>query len=97
MILSSRLNNDVNGAQRAFTTFLSTVIGNVINLSITLVTMFLIEWRLTLLSLIILPFFVIPSRRVGARMADITREGLAPQRGHLDDMAADLAGQGSPA
>ena len=74
--LISRLNNDVIGAQRAFTTFLSTVIGNIINLGITLVTMFAIEWRLTLLSLIILPFFLIPSRRVGARMADITRESM---------------------
>lgn len=74
--LISRLNNDVIGAQRAFTTFLSTVIGNMINLGITLVTMFTIEWRLTLLSLIILPFFLIPSRRVGARMADITRESM---------------------
>ena len=74
--LISRLNNDVIGAQRAFTTFLSTVIGNVINLGITLVAMFALEWRLTLLSLIILPFFLIPSRRVGARMADITRESM---------------------
>ena len=74
--LISRLNNDVIGAQRAFTTFLSTVIGNIINLGITLVTMFAIEWRLTLLSLIILPFFLIPSRRVGAQMADITRESM---------------------
>ena len=74
--LISRLNNDVIGAQRAFTTFLSTVIGNVINLGITLVVMFTIEWRLTILSLIILPFFLIPSRRVGARMADITRESM---------------------
>ena len=74
--LISRLNNDVIGAQRAFTTFLSTVIGNVINLAITLLAMFTIEWRLTLLSLVILPFFLIPSRRVGARMADITRESM---------------------
>ena len=74
--LISRLNNDVIGAQRAFTTFLSTVIGNIINLAITLVAMFAIEWRLTLLSLLILPFFLIPSRRVGNRMADITRESM---------------------
>lgn len=74
--LISRLNNDVIGAQRAFTTFLSTVIGNVINLGITLVAMFAIEWRLTILSLVILPFFLIPSRRVGAKMADITRESM---------------------
>ena len=75
--LISRLNNDVIGAQRAFTTFLSTVFGNVINLAITLVVMLTIEWRLTLLSLIILPFFLIPSRRVGSRMADITRESMS--------------------
>ena len=74
--LISRLNNDVIGAQRAFTTFLSTVIGNVINLAITLLAMFTIEWRLTLLSLVILPFFLIPSRRVGVRMAAITRESM---------------------
>jgi len=74
--LISRLNNDVIGAQRAFTTFLSTVIGNVINLGIPLVTMFAIEWRLTLLSLVILPFFLVPSRRVGVRMAEITRESM---------------------
>ncbi len=74
--LISRLNNDVIGAQRAFTTFLSTLIGNVINLGITLVAMFALEWRLTLLSLVILPFFLIPSRRMGARMADITRESM---------------------
>lgn len=74
--LISRLNNDVIGAQRAFTTFLSTVVGNVINLAITLVTMFLIDWQLTILSLVILPFFIIPSRRVGAQMADITRESM---------------------
>ena len=74
--LISRLNNDVIGAQRAFTTFLSTVIGNIINLFITLIAMFALEWRLTLLSLVILPFFLLPSRRVGARMADITRESM---------------------
>ena len=74
--LISRLNNDVIGAQRAFTTFLSTVIGNVINLGITLVAMFAIEWRLTILTLLILPFFLFPARRVGSRMADITRESM---------------------
>ena len=74
--LISRLNNDVIGAQRAFTTFLSTVIGNVINLGITLVAMFAIEWRLTILTLLILPFFLVPARRVGSRMADITRESM---------------------
>lgn len=75
--LISRLNNDVIGAQRAFTTFLSTLIGNFINLGITLVAMFALEWRLTLLSLVLLPFFLIPARRMGNRMADITRESMS--------------------
>ena len=74
--LISRLNNDVIGAQRAFTSFLSTIFGNAINLGITLATMFFIEWRLTLASLVILPFFVIPSRKVGARVANISRESM---------------------
>jgi len=74
--LISRLNSDVVGAQSAFTSFLSSVVGNIINLTITLGAMFVLEWRLTLMSLVILPFFLIPSKRVGATVADITRESM---------------------
>ena len=74
--LISRLNNDVIGAQRAFTGTLGTVVGNVIMLAGTLIAMLLLEWRLTLLAIVILPVFVLPARRVGAGLQDITREGM---------------------
>lgn len=74
--LVSRLNNDVIGAQRAFTGTLGTVVANIITLVATLVTMFLLEWRLTLLAVLILPVFVLPARRVGRGLQAITREGM---------------------
>jgi len=74
--LISRLNNDVIGAQRAFTGTLGTVVGNVITLAGTLIAMFYLEWRLTLIAVVILPFFVLPARRVGGSLQDITREGM---------------------
>jgi len=74
--LISRLNNDVIGAQRAFTGTLGTVVGNVITLGGTLIAMLLLEWRLTLLAIVILPVFVLPARRVGSGLQDITREGM---------------------
>ena len=64
------------GAQRAFTGTLGTVVGNVIALTGTLIAMLLLEWKLTLLAIVILPFFVLPARRVGAGLSDITREGM---------------------
>lgn len=74
--LISRLNNDVIGAQRAFTGTLGTVVGNVITLGGTLIAMLLLEWRLTLIAIVILPIFVLPARRVGSNLQDITREGM---------------------
>jgi ATP-binding cassette subfamily B protein len=72
--LISRLNNDVMGAQQAFTDTFSSVVGNVIGVSITLVAMFFLSWQITLLSLILLPVFLLPARWVGRRLAGITRE-----------------------
>jgi ATP-binding cassette subfamily B protein len=72
--LISRLNNDVMGAQQAFTDTFSSVVGNVIGVSITLVAMFFLSWQITLLSLILLPVFLFPARWVGRRLAGITRE-----------------------
>ncbi|MDG3010508.1 ABC transporter ATP-binding protein [Rhodococcus sp. D2-41] len=72
--LVSRLNNDVIGAQRAFSSTLSGVVGNVVTLVITLAVMISISWQITLLALILLPLFVIPSRRFGARLARLSRE-----------------------
>ena len=72
--LVSRLNNDVLGAQRAFTTTLSGVVSNIIQLTLTAVVMFTLSWQITTLSLLLLPVFILPARRVGRRLAEITRE-----------------------
>ncbi|BAL86864.1 putative ABC transporter ATPase and permease protein [Actinoplanes missouriensis 431] len=72
--LVSRLNNDVVGAQRAFTSTLSGVLSNVIQLVLTAAVMFTLSWQITVLSLVLLPVFIIPARRVGSRLAEITRE-----------------------
>jgi len=72
--LVSRLNNDVIGAQRAFTSTLSGVVSNIIQLILTAAVMFTLSWQITVLSLVLLPIFVIPARRVGRRLAEITRE-----------------------
>jgi ATP-binding cassette subfamily B protein len=72
--LISRLNNDVLGAQQAFTDTFSSVVGNVIGVNITLVAMFYLSWQITLLSLVMLPIFLLPARWVGRRLAGITRE-----------------------
>lgn len=72
--LVSRLNNDVTGAQRAFTSTLSGVVSNVIQLVLTAAVMFSLSWQITVLSLVMLPVFIIPARRVGKKLAEITRE-----------------------
>jgi ATP-binding cassette subfamily B protein len=72
--LVSRLNNDVLGAQRAFTSTLSGVVSNVIQLVLTAAVMFTLSWQITVLSLAMLPVFILPARRVGRRLAEITRE-----------------------
>ncbi len=72
--ITSRLNNDVVGAQTAVTSTLGSVVSNVVVLVTTLITMLALEWRLTLLALIVLPMFIIPARRVGRRLQDISRE-----------------------
>ena len=72
--LVSRLNNDVVGAQRAFTSTLSGVVSNVIQLVLTAVVMLSLSWQITVLSLLLLPVFILPARRVGKRLAEITRE-----------------------
>ncbi len=72
--ITSRLNNDVVGAQTAVTSTLGSVVSNVIVLATTLATMLALEWRLTLLALIVLPVFIVPARRVGKRLQTISRE-----------------------
>jgi ATP-binding cassette subfamily B protein len=72
--LVSRLNNDVLGAQQAFTSTLSGVVSNSVSMVVTAGVMFSLSWQITALSLVMLPVFVIPARRIGARLQTITRE-----------------------
>jgi ATP-binding cassette subfamily B protein len=72
--LISRLNNDVLGAQQAFTGTLSNVVSNVIGVVLTLSVMFFLSWQITLLSLVLLPVFIIPAKIFGQRLQELTRE-----------------------
>jgi ATP-binding cassette subfamily B protein len=74
--LMSRLNNDVIGAQQAVTNTLGAVVSNVITLVVTLSFMLALDWRLTILTLLVLPFFILPARRLGRRIVAATREGM---------------------
>ncbi|MCX4529767.1 MULTISPECIES: ABC transporter ATP-binding protein [unclassified Streptomyces] len=75
--LVSRLNNDVIGAQRAFSNTLSGVVANTVTLLLTLAVMLSISWQITVLALVLLPVFVLPARRMGVRMAAMQREAAA--------------------
>jgi len=74
--MMSRLNNDVIGAQRAVTGTLVNIITNIITLISTLIIMISLEWRLTLLGLVILPLFILPARRVGRVLRRIARQSM---------------------
>ena len=73
--LVSRLNNDVIGAQQAFTDLLSNVVGNLVTVVIVLGAMFFLSWQITLAALFLLPVFLIPARFVGQRIGSLTKEG----------------------
>jgi ATP-binding cassette subfamily B protein len=72
--LISRINNDVLGAQQAFTGTLSNVVSNLISVTLVLGAMFYLSWQITLIALILLPLFVIPARMMSGRLQAITRE-----------------------
>jgi ABC-type multidrug transport system fused ATPase/permease subunit len=72
--LVSRLGNDVMGAQRAFSDTFSGVITNVVTLTLTMVVMLRISWQVTLLSLLLMPLFLLPARWIGRTMARLSRE-----------------------
>jgi ATP-binding cassette subfamily C protein len=72
--LVSRLGNDVTGAQRAFSDTFSGVITNIVTLTLTLVVMLRISWQVTLLSLLLMPLFLLPARWIGRTMARLSRE-----------------------
>ena len=71
--LMSRLNNDVVGAQRAVSGTIVEIISNLVTLTFTLIIMISLEWRLTLLSIVILPVFIVAARRVGNLLRDVVR------------------------
>jgi ATP-binding cassette, subfamily B, bacterial len=72
--LISRINQDVIGAQQAFTATLSGVISNVLSLILVTITMLFLSWQITLISLILLPLFLAPTKWVGRRLQSLTKE-----------------------
>ena len=74
--LISRLNNDVIGAQQAFTDLFSNVVGNVILVTIVIGTMLVLNWQITLVALLLLPVFLIPARRVGRKLGTLFQRGM---------------------
>jgi ATP-binding cassette subfamily B protein len=74
--LSSRMNGDVIGAQRALTGTVGQVIAQLLTLVLTLVAMLALDWQLTLVALGLFPLFFLPAARVGRKMQAITREGM---------------------
>ncbi|MEX2324802.1 MAG: ABC transporter ATP-binding protein [Nitriliruptoraceae bacterium] len=74
--LITRLNNDVIGAQRALTGTLGGIVDNLISVSVTLIAMLILEWRVTLLAIVLLPGFVIPARIVGRKLQHLSRQAM---------------------
>ncbi len=72
--LVSRLNNDVLGAQQAFTDILQNVVSNFVTVLLVGTAMLFLSWPITLVAIALLPVFIIPARRVGRRLQKITRE-----------------------
>ena len=72
--LISRINSDVIGAQQAFTTTLSGLVSNILTLSLVVATMLFLSWQITVVSLLLLPLFLIPTKWVGRRLQKLTRE-----------------------
>ncbi|MBL8928842.1 MAG: ABC transporter ATP-binding protein [Kineosporiaceae bacterium] len=74
--LVSRLNSDVIGAQQAFTSTLSAVVSNLVSLALVAGAMLYLSWPITLGALLLLPVFLLPARRVGAQLQNLTRESM---------------------
>ena len=72
--LMSRLNNDVVGAQNAISNTLVGIVTNLIQAAVLLSVMLILEWRLTLISVVIMPLFILAARRLGGRLRKITRQ-----------------------
>jgi ATP-binding cassette subfamily B protein len=85
--LISRLDNDVIGAQRAVTGTFISIVTNAVNVVLILGVMLLLDWRLTLLSLLVVPLFILPARRVGLVLRRLVKE----QYKHNADLDAQLS------
>ena len=72
--LISRINSDVIGAQQAFTTTLSGVISNLLSLTLVIGTMLILSWQITVVALVLLPVFLIPTKWVGRKLQRLTRD-----------------------
>lgn len=72
--LISRINSDVIGAQQAFTATLSGVVSNVVSLILVLITMLVLSWQITVVSLVLLPLFLLPTKWVGKKLQGLTRQ-----------------------
>ena len=72
--LISRINSDVIGAQQAFTSSLSGVLSNVVSLILVTATMLFLSWQITVVSLLLLPLFLIPTKWVGRKLQSLTRD-----------------------
>jgi ATP-binding cassette subfamily B protein len=72
--LISRLNNDVVGAQNAVTNTLGSIVQSAITLGVTIAAMLVLSWKVTLLALLVLPLFLLPSKRVGKRLQRLSRD-----------------------
>lgn len=84
----SRVNNDVAGVQSVLSDTIGSAVENVVTAGVAVAIMFAFDWRLTLLCLVFLPFFIYPSRRVGQRQRQLvleTQEELAAQSAHMQE------------
>ncbi len=86
--MMSRLNNDVVGAQNAISNTIVSIVTNIIEAIALFVVMFSLEWRLTLVSVLILPLFIIAARRLGTVLRDIARNAMemnAQMNAHMNE------------
>lgn len=75
--LISRINSDVIGAQQAFTATLSGVLSNSVSLVLVIGTMLVLSWQITIVSLLLLPLFLVPTKWVGKKLQFLTRQSFS--------------------